>query len=67
MPIIYNIDIIQELKNKGYTRTRIKEEKLLGERALTSIRHNQPIGWVTIEKLCELLDCQPGDLISYQK
>jgi putative transcriptional regulator len=67
MPIIYNMDIMQALKDAGYNTTKIRNEKLLGERALTSIRHNQPIGWVTIEKLCELLDCQPGDLISYQK
>jgi putative transcriptional regulator len=67
MPIIYNIDVIQALKNAGYTPTRIRKEKILGESVLTSIRNKQLITLQSLEKLCELLDCQPGDLISYQK
>ena len=28
---------------------------------------NEPVNTDTIEKICEYLDCQPGDLMSYTK
>ena len=31
MAIRYKVDILQELRNKGYTSTRIREEKLIGQ------------------------------------
>ncbi len=67
MPIIYNIDVIQALKDAGYTSTRIRKEKLISESTMTRLRKKGDIDFVVLSKLCELLDCQPGDLISYQK
>ena len=56
-----------ELKNKGYSSTRIREEKLIGQSYLQQIRHGELVSWKTIDTLCSLLDCQVGDLVEYVK
>ena len=65
MPIKYKIDVLTELKNKGYSQSRIRSEKLIGQSYLTQLRHGELVSWKTIETLCELLDCQPGDILEY--
>lgn len=32
---------------------------------LQRLRHDEPVTTVTIEKLCRIMNCQPGDLICY--
>lgn len=65
MAIKYKVDIMSELKKKGYTSTRIREKKLIGQSYLQQIRHNELVSWKTIDTLCRLLECQPGDLVEY--
>lgn len=65
MAIKYKIDILTELKNKGFSSYRIRKEKLLGESTLQKIRQNELVSWENIDKICALLECQPGDLIEY--
>lgn len=65
MPIRYKIDVLAALREKGYTQNRIREEKLIGQSYLTQIRHGELVSWKTIETICSLLDCQPGDLVEY--
>lgn len=64
---IYKIDILDTLKEKGYNTNRLRKEKLLGENAIQSIRNNKIVGMNALEKICGLLDCQPGDLIEHRK
>ncbi len=65
MPIAYKIDIIQALKDKGYTSYRIRVDKLIGERQMQQIRSGEVVSNACLAKLCKLLQCQPGDLIEY--
>lgn len=65
MALRYKIDIMAELKKNGYTSTRIREEKLIGQSYLQQIRHNELVSWKTIDTLCRLLNCQVGDLVEY--
>lgn len=65
MAIQYKIDIMAELKAKGYSSTRIREEKLIGQSYLQQIRHGELVSWKTLDTICSLLECQPGDLIEY--
>ena len=61
----YKIDILPALKAKGYTTTRLRAEKLIAEATIQNIRGKKPISWANIDKLCELLQCQPGDILEY--
>lgn len=65
MPMQYKIDVLSVLKDAGYNTNRIRKEKLLGEYTLQKLRGGEPIAWKSIETLCELLNCQPGDLLEY--
>lgn len=65
MAIRYKIDILAALKEKGYTSTRIREEKLIGQSYLQQMRHGELVSWKTIDTICRLLNCQPGDLVEF--
>ena len=67
MPIIYKMDILATLKVAGYNTTRLRKEKILSEGVIQSLRQNRYIALQNISKICELLDCQPGDLLYYVK
>ncbi len=67
MALRYKVDIMDELKRKGYSSTKIREEKLIGQSYLQQIRHGEIVSWKTIDTLCSLLDCQVGDLVEYVK
>lgn len=67
MPLIYNIDVLNALKYRGYSTYRIRREKLLGESTLQKLRLCLPISWENIETICILLHCQPGDIIRYEE
>lgn len=61
----YKIDVIASLKSKGYNSTRILHEGLISQSAMQKLRKNEMIGIKTLERLCELLNMQPGNIIKY--
>ena len=63
--LTYKIDVLETLKEAGYNTTRLRKEKLLGENAIQSIRKNEMVGIIALEKICALLDMQPGNIIKY--
>ncbi len=65
MALKYKIDIMQALKDKGYTSYRIRNEKLIGERQVQQIREGEIVSNACLAKLCQLLNCQPGDIMEY--
>ena len=67
MPMRYKVDVIAVLKEAGYNTNRIRKEKIMGEAMLQKIRSGQMVSWAALEKLCSLLDCQPGDLIEFAR
>ena len=67
MAIRYKIDILAALKERGYSSTRIREEKLIGQSYLQQLRHGELVSWKALDTICMLLECQPGDLIEFVK
>lgn len=65
MPLVYKIDVLQALKDKGYTTYKLRKESSLSESTLQKLRNNEGVAWKNLETLCELLECQPADLIEY--
>jgi DNA-binding Xre family transcriptional regulator len=61
----YKIDVIDTLKENGYNSTRILKEGTISQAAMQKIRKNEMVGIKTLEKLCEILDMQPGNIIKY--
>ena len=65
MAIRYKVDIMEELKKKGYSSAKIRNDKLIGQSYLQQLRHGELVSWKTLNTICALLECQPGDLIEY--
>lgn len=65
MPIRYKIDVMQALKDAGYSSTRLRNEKLLGESYMTQLRRGELVSWSAMNTICRLLECQPGDILEY--
>ncbi len=65
MPIIYKTNILQALKDAGYNTNKIRKEKIMGEAMLQKLREGQMVSWATLETICALLNCQPGDLLAF--
>lgn len=62
--IKYKIDIVQALKDKGYTTYKIRQNNLFNEGTLTKFRQgNTNITLLTVDKLCQLLKCDISDII----
>ena len=45
----------------------MRKEKLLGENAIQSLRKNEMVGIAALDKICSMLDIQPGEIIEYKK
>ncbi len=65
MPIRYKIDILAALKEAGYSSYKLRQMKLFGERNIQKIREGEILNADNLAKICELLKCQPGDILEY--
>lgn len=62
---VYKFNVLETLKENGYNTTKLRKEKLLGENAIQSLRRGEMVGIIALEKICYLLDMQPGNIIKY--
>lgn len=54
------------LKENGITTYAIRKDNLISQAALTKMKNGSgSIDTRTLERLCSLLHCQPGDLMEY--
>ena len=67
MPLQFKVDILETLKEKGYSSYTLRKENILSQSSIQKLREGKGLAWDNIERLCMLLDCQPGDLIEYVK
>lgn len=63
MAIRYKVNVLDALRDAGFTTYRIRKEKLLHEMTLQALRDNKMVSWKVLDEICALLNCQPGDLI----
>lgn len=63
--IIYKKDILEMLLNAGYSSYRIRKENVFPQSTLSKLRQGKMINLTTLDKICTILQCQPGELISW--
>ena len=63
--MLFKFDVLQALKEKGYTTYRIRSDKILSESTVQKLRSGKPLSWENMETLCKLLNVQPGELLEY--
>lgn len=64
MPIIYD-KLIKLMKDNKITSYTLKKDKIIGQATYKKIMEGGDIDTRTISKMCELLNCQPGDILQY--
>lgn len=67
MALRYKINVLDALKEKGYTTYTLRKEKLLSESTIQKLREGEGVAWDNLDTLCRLLDCDISELLEYQK
>lgn len=67
MPIIVTLDEV--LQRKGMTLTQLSEavDVTLANLSILKTGKARAVRFSTMEAICDVLDCQPGDLLSYTR
>lgn len=61
--------LVKKLKENNISQYKLKQEKILGSATITKIFKNngingESIDMKVVDKMCKLLDCQPGDILT---
>lgn len=62
--IVYH-DILARLSACGWSTARLQRERQISNGTIIQIRAGKPITTSTLDTICRLCACQPGDLISW--
>ncbi len=65
MAIRYKINVLDALKHAGYSTYKIRREKLFNEYTMQQIREGKMVNLNIIERICSILNIQPGDILEY--
>lgn len=63
--IKYKRNIIDMMTKKGVTTYIIRKNKIFTESQLQQLRSDRLVTQETLDKLCTILECQPGYLLEY--
>ena len=67
MAIIINLDVM--MAKRKISSQELAEKIGITQANLSILKNNKgkAIRFTTLEKICEVLDCKPGDIIDYEK
>lgn len=55
------------MKNKGISQYMLINEYEISESLLYRLRHNQSVSMHSINRLCDILECDIGDIVTYYR
>lgn len=61
--IHYKVNILAELKKAGYTSAKLQGQGILSASTQDYLRNNKIIKLEAIDRVCQILHCDIGDLI----
>lgn len=67
MPIVINLDVMMAKRKISLTELSEKVGITMANLSILKQGHARAIRFSTLEKICEILDCQPADLLEYKK
>ncbi len=67
MPIIVNLDVM--MAKRKISSQELAEKIGITQANLSILKTNKgkAIRFTTLDKICEVLDCKPGDILDYEK
>ncbi len=66
MPIIVNLDVMMAKRKISSGDLAKKIEITPANLSILKTGKAKPIRFSTLEKICEILECQPGDILEYK-
>ncbi len=67
MPIIVNLDVMMARRKMSLNELSEKVDLTLANLSILKTGKAKAIRFSTLEAICKVLDCQPGDLLEYSK
>lgn len=66
MAIIVNLDVMMAKRKMSLTTLSEKVEITMSNLSILKKGKAKAIRFSTLEKICEVLECQPGDILEYR-
>lgn len=66
MPIVVNLDVMLARRKMQLTELSEKMDITLANLSILKTGKAKAIRFSTLEMICEILECQPGDILEYQ-
>lgn len=67
MPIIVNLDVMMARRKMSLSELAEKVGITLSNLSILKTGKAKAIRFSTLEKICEVLDCQPADILEYRE
>lgn len=67
MPIIVNLDVMMAKRKMSLNELSEKVDLTLANLSILKTGKAKAVRFSTLEAICKVLDCQPGDLLEYSK
>ena len=67
MAIIVNLDVMLAKRKMSLTELSEKVDITMSNLSILKTGKAKAIRFSTLEAICDALDCQPGDILEYQK
>jgi len=65
MPIIVNLDVMLAKRKMSVTELSEKVGITMANLSILKTGKAKAVRFSTLEKICDILDCQPGDILEY--
>mgnify|MGYP000770748798 CR=1 FL=1 len=67
MGIVVNLDVMMAKRKKGLTELSQEVDITMANLSILKNNKAKAIRFSTLEAICEALDCQPGDILCYER
>lgn len=67
MPIIVNLDVMMAVRKMSSQQLAEKVGITTANLSVLKTGKAKAVRFSTLEKICEILECQPGDILEYRK
>ena len=67
MGIVINLDVMMARRKKGLKELSAEVDITMANPSILKNNKAKAIRFSTLEAICKALDCQPGDILSYEQ
>ena len=67
MAIVVNLDVMMAKRKKGLTELAGEVDITMANLSILKNNKAKAVRFTTLEAICRALDCQPGDILEFQR